>query len=167
MNMQPADYSKRALAYIIDVFFILIPGIVGMILGIAMLFGIVTIGGGIALLFLSFLWLLVAGFWNDVWRQGKTGATFGKSRMELRLVRLGTNEPVGVGSALVRMLAVWFFNVLTGGLYLIADLLAPAFTERKQRITDKLLSLEVVDARGGFLGSTLPPPPPPESKLGW
>jgi len=164
--MQPADYSKRALAYIIDVFFILIPGIVGMFLGIAMLFGIVTIGGGIALFFLSFLWLLVAGFWNDVWRQGKTGATFGKSRMEVRLVRLGTNEPVGVGTALVRMLAVWFFNAITGGLYLIADLLAPAFTERKQRITDKLLSLEVVDAKSGSVDVPLPPPTP-GSSLGW
>jgi hypothetical protein len=39
------------------------------------------------------------------------------------------------------------FNVLTGGLFLIVDLLAPAFNGRNQRLLDMLLNTLVVDTR--------------------
>ena len=92
-------------------------------------------------------WLLVAGLWNDIIRQGTTGATFGKSRQSLALVRSTTGESVGVGLAALRVLTFWVFNALTGGLFLIADLLAPAFNGRNQRLLDMLLNTLVVDTR--------------------
>ena len=92
-------------------------------------------------------WLLVAGLWNDIIRQGTTGATFGKSRQSLALVRSTTGESVGVGLAALRVLTFWVFNALTVGLFLIADLLAPAFNGRNQRLLDMLLNTLVVDTR--------------------
>jgi len=90
-------------------------------------------------------WLLLAGIWNDVVRQGTTGSTWGKGRQSLALVNASTGETIGIGLALIRILAFWFFNVLTGGLFLIADLLMPAFSKRNQRLVDMLLSTLVVD----------------------
>ena len=81
-------------------------------------------------------------------RQGTTGSTFGKSRQALALVKASTGESVGIGLAAVRILTVWFFNIFTGGLFLIADLLTPAFSKRNQRLVDMLLNTLVVDTSG-------------------
>jgi len=52
-------------------------------------------------------------------------------------------------------------------LYILADLIAPAFTEKNQRITDKMLSSVVVDTvdydrpTQPVFQTTTPPPPQP------
>lgn len=163
--MIPANYGTRALAYIIDVLFVVVPGAAAIILGIGLVFSDATRGVGVALIVVGALWSLIAGLYNDVWRQGRTGSTFGKHRMGIALVKSATGEPVGVGFALIRILAVWFFNSLSFGLYLLADLLAPAFTERRQRITDKMLSAEVVVGRAG--SGEIPPPPRVDDSMKW
>lgn len=166
--MTPANYGTRAIAYLIDIAFAVIPGLVAVILGIGGVFSDAIRGIGIILIVVGVLWMLTAWFYNDVWRQGRTGSTFGKQRMGISLVNSTSGRPIGVGFALIRWGAVWFFNSLSFGLYLLADLLAPAFTERRQRITDKMLSAEVVVgvARNGE--TTLPPPvPPPGGQYSW
>ncbi|MAF96375.1 MAG: hypothetical protein CMM60_11565 [Rhodospirillaceae bacterium] len=144
-QLRPANYGKRALAYIIDVLFILVPPVVGVILALVLLFSSKTRGVGFLLVVVSGGWFLLAGLWNDVVRQGTTGSTWGKNRQSLALVNASTGKTVGIGLALVRILAFWLFNTLTGGIFLIVDLLAPAFTKRNQRLVDMLLSTLVVD----------------------
>jgi len=145
--LAPADYSRRAGAYIFDVLFVVIPPMAAFVLALFLVFAGVPLSLWTLILVVGVGWLLVAGLWNDVIRQGTTGATFGKSRQSLALVRSTTGESVGVGLAALRVLTFWVFNALTGGLFLIVDLLAPAFNGRNQRLLDMLLNTLVVDTR--------------------
>ena len=81
-------------------------------------------------------------------------------------MRVDTGRPIGVGLALVRVLAGWLFNSITGGIFLIVDLLFPAFDKRRQRVIDKMLNTVVIDVSTSptppvdfAVHSTLPPPP--------
>lgn len=56
---------------------------------------------------------------------------------------------------------------LSFGLYILADLLAPAFTERRQRITDKMLSSEVIVGPPADVRDESLPPPIAEDKYAW
>ena len=145
--LTPADYSRRAGAYIIDVLFVLVPPTAAFFLAVFLVLVGVPLKLWTLLLVVGVGWLLVAGLWNDIIRQGTTGATFGKSRQSLALVRSKTGESVGVGLAALRVLTFWVFNGLTGGLFLVADLLTPAFNGRNQRLLDMLLNTLVVDTR--------------------
>ena len=144
-DLRPADYGKRAVAYIIDVLYVWVPATAGVIVAVVMVFPSQTRGIGVLLIVVSGGWFLLAGIWNDIVRQGTTGSTWGKKRQSLALVNASTGEAVGIGKALVRILAFWLFNTLTGGIFLIADLLMPAFSKRNQRIVDMLLNTLVVD----------------------
>jgi uncharacterized RDD family membrane protein YckC len=71
-----------------------------------------------------------------------------------------------VGLAVIRVLAGWLFNSITGGLFLIVDLLFPAFDKRRQRVIDKMLNTVVIDATSpaatpasSSAAASLPPPP--------
>ncbi len=97
------------------------------------------------LLIAAFLWLFLAGIYNEVFRQGRDVQTIGKRQQGVMLIREDTGQELGLGFAFLRVLIIWFFYFLTAGIYLIADLLAPAFTAKKQRLTDKLLSTVVID----------------------
>ena len=145
--LAPADYSRRAGAYILDVLFVVIPPTAAFFLALFLVFVGVPLSLWTLLLVVGIGWLLVAGLWNDIVRQGTTGATFGKSRQSLALVRSATGESVGVGLAALRVLTFWVFNALTGGVFLLVDLLTPAFNGRNQRLLDMLLNTLVVDTR--------------------
>lgn len=140
-----SNYGKRAIAYILDLLFVFVPaGLMG-IVGIVLVIPESTRGLGVVLLITAFLWLLLAGLYNEVFRQGRDGQTIGKRQQGVMLIREDTGQVLGFGFAFLRVLIIWFFNFLTAGIYLIADLLAPAFTAKKQRLTDKLLSTVVID----------------------
>ena len=145
--LAPADYSRRAGAYILDVLFVVVPPTAAFFLALFLVFVGVPLSLWTLLLVVGVGWLLVAGLWNDIIRQGTTGATFVKSRQSLALVRSTTGESVGVGLAALRVLKFWVLNVLNGGLVLLADLLMPAFNGRNQRLPDMLLNTLVVDTR--------------------
>lgn len=165
--MTPANYGTRAIAYLIDVAFAVLPGLGAIVLGFAGVFSDSIRGLGVALIIFGAIWMLTAWFYNDVWRQGRTGATVGKHRMGISLVKASSGEPVGVGLAFIRWGAVWFFNSLSFGLYILADLLAPAFTARRQRITDRMISAEVVVGEPRLPGSGEAFPPPPVGSAKW
>lgn len=163
--MTPCNYSKRALAYIVDVLFVLIPGFAVLIFAIPWFFADWGWGAGFAFLIVSILWFLASDFINQVFIQGSNGQTIGKRVLKIKLVNADTGEHPGLGVVFVRWLLFIAFNFLTGGIFLIIDLLAPAFTDRKQRITDKLVSTIVVDAKTSVTGIVPPPdlpvsPPP-------
>jgi uncharacterized RDD family membrane protein YckC len=145
MELTPCNYGKRALAYIIDVLFVIVPAIGGAIIAIVLLFSDALRSFGVLLAVLSLLWILGAGIWNQIIRQGKTGQTVGKSRQQIQLVSAKTGSTPGVGIVFIRVFVAYVFNALTGGLFMIVDLLFPAFDKKKQRIMDKICGTLVVD----------------------
>lgn len=163
-----ANYGSRAVAYLIDVLMLWGIGISGVIVGFASLFSDVSRPIGIILMVAAMIWIPAGAVWNYIIRQGSSGQTIGKSRMGIRLVRVDTGRPIGAGLAVIRVLAGWLFNTLTGGIFLIVDLLFPAFDKRRQRVIDKMLNTVVVDASAPAVplptserSATLPPPSDP------
>ena len=161
-----ANYGSRAAAYIIDLLFLWGIALTSFLIGLAMLFAATSRPIGIILLIAAIIWVPVGAIWNQIIRQGTTGQTFGKSRMAVKLIRVDTGLPIGVGLAIVRVLAGWFFSAITGGIFSIVDLVFPAFDKRRQRVIDKMLITIVIDVSEVSLASsspvhvaTLPPPP--------
>ncbi|OFJ55070.1 RDD family protein [Mycolicibacterium grossiae] len=81
------------------------------------------------------VWLLAVGYlvWNAGWRQGRRGATVGKSAFGLYVVGAETGAPVGFWWALART-AGQLLNVVTLGL----GFLWPLWDRRNQSFADKL-----------------------------
>lgn len=164
--MVTANYGERVLAYLLDIAFVLVPGICAGIVGLVMLFEPNSRSVGVLLSIVALGWLLFAGLWNEVVRQGKFGQTVGKRRRGISLVRAETGLPIGMGLAFVRLLIVWIGNLFTGGLFILIDLVVPAFDDEGRRLVDRLLSTRVVQTgvvaatRSVGPGGNLPLPPP-------
>ena len=163
-----ANYGSRAAAYLIDFLILWGIAITSGVVGFALLFSEPVRAIGIILLVAAVIWIPSGAIWNYIVRQGSTGQTLGKSRMGIRLVRIDTGRPIGAGLAIVRVLAGWIFNSLTGGIFLIVDLLFPAFDKRRQRVIDKMLNTVVLEVGSAAPVSpslvardTLPPPSDP------
>lgn len=141
----PCNYGKRALAYIIDLLLTVVPPTLGSALGIGLLFAGPVNFVGIVILVLCLGYIVVFPIVNLV-RQGVRGATFGKSQQNIMLVKDDTGAPIGILFAILRSLIFWIFNSLTAGIFLIVDLIIPAFTKKRQRIIDMMLSTVVVES---------------------
>jgi uncharacterized RDD family membrane protein YckC len=83
---------------------------------------------------------LVFVVWNTGIRQGRTGASLGKSVLGLRLVRAGSQAPVTVGPALLRQLC----HLLEFGI----GWLWPIWDARRQTFADKIVGTVVVALPG-------------------
>jgi len=143
----PCNYGKRAIAYIIDFLLAVVPPALASILGIVLLFtGALTVVG-IVILVLCAIYVIVFPIFNLI-RQGTKGATFGKSQQNIALVKDETGAPIGILFAFLRSIIFWIFNSITAGIFLIVDLLFPAFNKKRQRIIDKILSTVVVENVG-------------------
>jgi len=156
----PCNYGKRALAYIIDLLLTVVPPALASIVGTILLFtgGLTVVG--IVILVLCAIYLVVFPIFNLI-RQGTKGATFGKSQQKIALVKDDTGAPIGILFALLRSVIFWIFNSITAGIFLIVDLLFPAFDKKRQRIIDKILSTVVVEnvAAAGLSTPTGAPAP--------
>ena len=99
---------------------------------------------------------------NAVIRQGKSGQTIGKSRMRIRLIKEDSGAPLGIGYALLRGLASYVLNSITGGIFWIIDVLFPIFDSKNQRVIDKMLQTVVISedqsASAGSDSGQLTPP---------
>jgi len=147
----PTNYGKRAIAAILDLLLTVVPPIVLSLLGLVFVFAFTPLG--IVLFILSGIYVVVFPIVN-ILRQGSKGATYGKSQQNIALVKDETGAPIGILFAILRSLIFWIFNSLSAGIFLIVDLLFPAFDKKRQRIVDKMLSTVVVDApKGGSVMS--------------
>jgi uncharacterized RDD family membrane protein YckC len=164
-----ANYGERVLAYLIDIAFVLIPGLVAGIVAVVLLFEELSRPVGIVLLLAALGWLLLAGLWNEIIRQGRVAQTIGKRQRGISLVRADTGLPVGIGLAFVRVLVVWVANLFTGGLFILVDLVVPAFDDQGRRLVDRLLSTRVVRSSGVVPSPAAVPTgfAPPPSPPGW
>lgn len=154
-----ASWPTRAISYLWDLLY-LWPGWIPSILGTAFIIAglssietrtasdgtVVTTGGNGALIALGGVLLLI-GFALSLWRmiinyfldQGRTGYTYGKRKMGIRLVRAVDGQPSGAWSCVGR----YFLHGLINQLCYI-DYLWPLWDDQKQTLTDKILSTVVI-----------------------
>jgi len=115
------------------------------------------IGAGLAIA--GYVGLLAFGFWNQVVRQGRRGASIGKACLYLMVVNDRNGKPIGVLATVVRAIAH-----LLDGLVFYLGYLWPLVDRRRQTFADKLMGTVVLH---------LPPLPRPapayeaELPYGW
>jgi uncharacterized RDD family membrane protein YckC len=93
----------------------------------------------VALLTVGLLIVLVFSFYNHVIRQGRTGYTFGKAAVGIRLLKESTGRPMGMVMCFVRQLAHYVDSLLC---YL--GWLWPLWDAKRQTIADKIMGTVVV-----------------------
>jgi uncharacterized RDD family membrane protein YckC len=97
-------------------------------------------GGTLALIWVGILTGTAFNLWNVYFRQGRTGATIGKSVLAIRLVNSDL-QPIGAGWAFVRQLC-HIVDSLACGL----GWLWPIWDSRKQTLADKIMNTFVIQA---------------------
>ncbi|EHB56530.1 RDD domain containing protein [Mycolicibacterium rhodesiae JS60] len=91
-------------------------------------------GPGVIVFLLCVLGMTVFGFWN-LYRQGKTGSSIGKSVMKFKVISEKTGQPIGFGMSFVRQLAHYVdaFICYIGFLF-------PLWDAKRQTLADKIMS---------------------------
>lgn len=156
MPQQPlASWGARLGAYLLDGLLILpiilVPVIVGVVLMAASAetttdqYGYETTemsGGGVAgivIMLVGYLVGLAFSFWNQAIRQGKTGQSLGKKWLGLKVVREGTEQPIGVGAGIGR----WAMHSFVDGQCYIG-FLWPLWDDRRRTFGDMVVSSVVI-----------------------
>ena len=147
-----ASYGQRVAAYLIDALIavlLTIPGTVVIVLAAVSASddGDGVNAGAIAIGVLLILAGVAVHIWNQGWRQGVIGQSWGKGIMRIRLVRVIDGVPPGGWIGLARYFIRQVLGNATGGIYTIVDFLWPLWDERRQTIDDKIVSTVVVEAR--------------------
>lgn len=145
MTTHYASYGRRVAAFFIDSLLVWVPPFIFGGVGLAFLFSEMARPLGIVLIVVALFWLPVTSIWNYIIKQGKTGQTFGKARIGIRLIRVETGQPIGAGYAFLRWFLAALLGSITGSIFTIIDLIFPAFDDKKQRVLDKMLGTVVVD----------------------
>jgi uncharacterized RDD family membrane protein YckC len=96
-------------------------------------------GASIGLMVLGLLILVAFGIYNQLIRQGRTGYTFGKAVVGIRLVKESTGEPSGALSCFLRQLAHYVDSLIC---YL--GWLWPLWDAKHQTLGDKIMGTVVV-----------------------
>ena len=146
-----ASWGERVLATLWDIVVVLWPlalmfvGAIVLGIGGALASGD---GGGVgtALIVIGVIILVVAYVWA-IWRQikniwidqGRTGYTYGKRKMGIRVIREQDGQPMGVGVAVAR----WLLHSLLNSCLLL-DYLWPLWDPKSQTLTDKILGTVVI-----------------------
>ncbi|HEV7657397.1 MAG TPA: RDD family protein [Mycobacteriales bacterium] len=153
-----ASWGARVGAFLLDWLFSLllyVPG--GILLGVAVgtadtttnldgTTSVENINGGL----LAFgIIVLIAGFvvqiWNQGWRQGSKGWSWGKQIVGIKLVRESTGQPPGGGTGIGRLVLRGVLGIVP--FYIILDYLWPLWDEKNQCLDDKILSTLVIRAK--------------------
>ncbi len=138
-----ASFPRRAGGYLIDA---VAPAVV-VLVPLALAVRARHLTAAVAVLALGSLAWLLFTLWNSGWRQGRTGASLGKSVMRTRLVGVAGGRPVGFGRAVARQLAH-----LLDAVPFHLGYLWPLWDERRQTFADKMCdTLVVVDPGAGRL----------------
>lgn len=145
-----ASYGQRVGAYLIDALIAVVLTLPGTALIVA---GALAASDGDkpnALLIVLGVLLILAGvavhIWNQGWRQGATGQSWGKGITHVRLVRAADGRPPGGPVGLGRWFLRQLLGNVSGGVYSLLTLLWPLWDERRQTLDDKILSTLVVQA---------------------
>ncbi len=101
--------------------------------------GVAMIIVGAVLLLIGLVLMIVLLIRNYFLRQGRTGYTYGKAKVGIRVVREVDGQPAGVGRAVGRY---FLHAVINEACYL--DYLWAIWDPRHQTLTDKVLSTVVI-----------------------
>jgi uncharacterized RDD family membrane protein YckC len=139
MGRALANWPQRVGAYLIDYLIAAIPAFLAVILFSGTDPGETPSAGAGFVAFL--LYLLSLGIWiyNRAIQQGRTGQSWGKQVLNLRLVRMADGQPMGGGMAFVRDLA----HILDA-LPCYIGYLFPLWDARRQTFADKIMSTVVL-----------------------
>jgi uncharacterized RDD family membrane protein YckC len=132
-----ASFTSRAASHLIDV--VAIPVAV-LVVTIALVRTRHPLAAATVFLFGAVVFVLFL-LWNSGYRQGRTGQSLGRRAQGTRLVGAATGRPIGVGRAVVRLVA-HLLDLLPFGV----GYLWPLWDEQRQTFADKVCSTVVVVA---------------------
>ncbi|MDI6103445.1 RDD family protein [Actinoplanes sp. NEAU-A12] len=133
-----AGWGARVGAYLVD-YLVAVPfGILAVVLGMGTdaATGLPTIN---AFYYIFFLLAIVVSGYNRWFLAGKTGQSWGRKALGIRLVGENTGQPIGAGGAFVRDLAHILDSLACGIGYLF-----PLWDAKKQTFADKVCKTLVV-----------------------
>jgi uncharacterized RDD family membrane protein YckC len=139
MGRTLANWPQRVGAYLIDYLIAAVPIFLAVLLFGGNDSGRSTSAGAGVVAFL--LYLVGFGVWiyNRAIQQGRTGQSWGKQVLKLRLVRMADGQPMGGGMAFVRDLAH-----IVDALPCYIGYLFPLWDARRQTFSDKIMSTVVL-----------------------
>ena len=140
MGRTLANWPQRVGAYLIDNLIASIPGFLAIILFSGTQPGETPSAGAGLVAFLLYLVSLGLWIYNRAILQGRTGQSWGKQVLNLRLVRMADGQPMGGGMAFVRDLV----HILDG-LLCYLGFLWPLWDARRQTLFgDKIMNTVVL-----------------------
>ncbi|MFZ0227720.1 MAG: RDD family protein [Mycobacterium sp.] len=99
--------------------------------------------GAVIMIVVAGLLALTFGLWN-LYRQGKTGSTLGKSVLKFKVVSEKTGQPIGVPMSIVRQIA----HIVDAAVCYIGYLL-PLWNQKRQTLADMIMSTVCVPIDAG------------------
>jgi len=135
MGHKLASWPQRVGAYLIDSLMIVVP------ISIAIALVSPSRDSGGSALIAGLLYLIGFGVWiyNRWILAGRTGQSWGKQALGIKLLRMDNGQPVGGGMAFVRDLAHFL-----DGLPCYIGYLWPIWDDRRQTFADKIISTVVI-----------------------
>lgn len=142
--MTTANYGKRMIAVWLDWLFAVVPSLMLLIIGIVMVTADSAAVLGVMFIIIGSLGWIVLSIWNKVFREGRTGQSFGKARMNISLVDANTGAPIGAGRAFLREFVFSLLSSFTAGVFWFVDYLWPLWDKNGERLMDKIMTSRVV-----------------------
>jgi uncharacterized RDD family membrane protein YckC len=139
MGRALANWPQRVGAYLIDYLIAAIPAFIAALLFSGTDAGQSPGAGAGVVAFLLYLVSLGVWIYNRAILQGRTGQSWGKQVLNLRLVRMADGQPMGGGMSFVRDLA----HILDA-LPCYIGYLFPLWDPRRQTFADKIMSTVVL-----------------------
>jgi uncharacterized RDD family membrane protein YckC len=134
-----ANWIQRVGAYLIDQFIAGIPAAIGYVIFMATMADGEISGAGLAIYLLLSLVSLGVAIYNRWILAGKTGQSWGRKLLNVRLVGEQTGQPVGAGMAFVRDLCHFADSIIC-----YIGFLFPLWDAKRQTIADKIVKTVVV-----------------------
>jgi uncharacterized RDD family membrane protein YckC len=125
-----APWTTRALGYLVDAIFVLIPYLI--------FYGIGAADKSTGITLVGDLWALAVGIWFSV-QVGQTGASPGMRVMGLRCINKNSGQPIGGGLGFVRSLAHFLDSIIC-----YIGWLWPLWDRDRQTLADKIMSTIVI-----------------------
>ena len=144
--MTTANYGKRVIAVFLDWLYAIVPPVTFFIIGLIMVLAETATALGILLMIAGSIGWLVLSIQNKIFREGKTGQSFGKARMNISLIDSSSGQPLGAGRCFLREFVFSLLSSVTAGIFWIIDYLWPLWDKDGERLMDKIMTSRVINA---------------------
>ena len=144
--MTSANYGKRVIAVFLDWLYAIVPPVILFIIGLSLVLGESATALGVLLMIAGSVGWLVLSIQNKIFKEGRTGQSFGKARMNISLVDSSTGQPLGAGRCFIREFVFSLLSSVTAGIFWIIDYLWPLWDKDGERLMDKIMTSRVINA---------------------